>query len=161
MKRKSTQLLVALLLLAPATAAALTPLGVHAGFSVDPDQFVFGGHAIMAEPLIGWQLHASLDFGFGDNVTSIIGNGDFVYAFPELATADWRFYVGGGVGVGQYSYDHPDPTPPGFDDSDTQFGLNIVGGITRRLLSGNELLGELRIGVEDMPDVKIVAGFTF
>ena len=49
---------------------------------MDPDQFYFGGH-VERSPLID-RLHfrPNVEVGFGDDLTLITANMDFVYKFP-------------------------------------------------------------------------------
>ena len=156
MKRLLAATFIAVLA-AGTAASAKAPLGLHGGFSFDPDQFVIGAYARVSEPYIGWRVQPSVDLGFGDDVTTFNLNGDIVYTFPELQTSEWGFYAGGGLGLAYYTFD----APPGVDDSATEIGLNIIGGVTRQLISGNELTGELRLGIDDIPDVKLLFGITF
>ncbi len=145
-------LVLALVIAGAGTAAGTVPLGARAGFSLEPDQVVFGAHAKAFEPYRGWWVVPVAELGFGDNVTTVALSGDMLYGFPELQTSDWGFYLGGGLGWAHYSWDGGDTG---------EIGLNLVGGMTRRLLTGNELLLELRIGIDELPDVKIVTGITF
>jgi opacity protein-like surface antigen len=156
MRKVLAVIIIALLTAAPA-AIAKAPLGVHGGFSFDPDQIVIGGHMRVSEPYVGWIVQPSLDLGFGDKVTSFIFNGDMLYTFPELQTSEWGFYAGAGLALAFYQLDISGPG----DDSQTEVGLNIIGGVTKKLISGNELMGEFRVGVDNIPDVKLLIGITF
>ena len=140
-----------LLLLCAAPASALDfPWGIKAGASFKPDQFTFA-YAHVAEPLRGWRITPDVFLGFGDDVTVLQLDGDFVYTFPELKSSDWGFYVGGGLGWATYFTS---------GNNSGEIGLNIIGGVTRSLDNGNELLAEIRIGIDDLPDFKILVGYT-
>jgi hypothetical protein len=145
-----------LVALSTTACAASFPIGAKAGLTFEPDQFAIGAFAQVSEPMLGWLIVPSVEFGFGDDITTICLQGDFIYTFPELQTTNWGWFVGGGLGLAMYSWD----APPGYDGSQSEFGLNLVGGASKELDSGNKLLGELRIGLGDIPDFKIMAGIT-
>lgn len=153
MKRILACVSFALVLTTVSAGYATFPLGARAGFGMDPDQIVLGGHARVAEPMVGWAIQGVVELGFGDDVTAFSIDGDMLYTFPELETSAWGFYVGGGLGFTNYSWDIE-----GHSGSSSEFGLNLVGGATRNLDSGNKLIGELRIGLGDIPDFRIMGG---
>lgn len=143
---------VACLAAAPAGAAMPFPVGLRGGFSIEPDQLVLGAHARVSELVRGWWIVPVAEFGFGDDVTTVALSGDVVYNFPELQTAQWGFYTGAGLGWILYSFD-------GGDES--EIGLNLIGAVLRRLDNADELSLELRIGIDELPDIKVMAGYTF
>jgi hypothetical protein len=154
MKRYLVFAVLVLMTPVAATQASALEIGARAGYTADEtDQFHIGGHFTAAKPFLGFSLVPSLEIGFGDEVTLFAINGDLLYTFPELATAEWSLYAGGGPALNLVKVDH------GEDHED--FGLNAVGGVVRKLKSGNDLLLELRLGLEDSPDFKITAGLTF
>ena len=53
--------------------------------------------------------------------------------------------------------------PAGFtgDDSDTDLGVALAGGIETRLAGGNKLNFELRLDLDNTPDVQVHAGWIF
>ena len=151
-----TYLIAALLLLLMAEAAcAGLPWGFRTGYTGDSDykQWFLGGQIEIADPLPRTTLVPSLDVGFGDDLTLVALNADLFYDFTQLATHDWSFYAGAGVALNHFA-------PKGADNS-TEFGLNIAGGAGYLLSSGNKIFGELRFGLEDSPDFRIAAGFTW
>ncbi|MFH1842453.1 MAG: hypothetical protein ABIF77_04545 [bacterium] len=148
-----------LLLMGAGVATGQTiPFGVRAGLGNNPDQFIVGGHARVAEPVIGWKIQPVFELGFGDDITTMAISGDMLYMFPELQTSEWGLYAGGGFGFVNYSWD---VGHPGGNDSKSEFGLNLVGGVIKQLGSANEFIGELRIGLGDVPDLKLMAGIYF
>jgi hypothetical protein len=158
MKRLAIGILTILCLAGSAQAAAF-PLGLRAGWTVDPDQFHFGGHIQLSELFPGFRLRPGAEIGFGDDVTQLALNGDLVYRFTELETAEWGVFVGGGLGWYYTKFDLPEGYEG--DDDTTDLGLTGLGGIVRKLSGGQELSLEFRLGLEDAPDFKVTVGLTF
>ena len=153
MRQSATRLVTGLsfllgLVVFSATPAAAQDAGVRAGLSVDPDQFYFGGH-IETSPLID-RLHfrPNLEVGFGDDLTLIAANMEFVYKFP--LRSGWRIYTGGGPALNIFMQDDA-------DDSDTEAGLNLLVGFEQ----ARGLFFEFKLGVVDSPDFKFGVGWTF
>lgn len=158
------------LMLVVCAVAALVPAAAHAqgrltnaigpriGISMDPDQLVLGGQLDLGELAPDLTFAPNLELGFGDDITTIQINGDLHYHFLVQGSA-WRPYVGGGLGVAFYSFD----APPGFqgDDSQTEVGLNIIGGAIVPTRAGSRFFAELKLGIADLPDIKILAGWNF
>jgi hypothetical protein len=149
--------IVAIVLIAMASmpAAAQTSWGPRGGITFDPDQVHVGFHVDTGELFPDGYFVPNLEVGFGDHMTLIALNPELLYRFPQLAGRPWRFYVGGGLGINWLNWndDHL-----GNDDSDTELGLNALGGMSRRLPGGNVLFLELKIGLADSPDAKITIG---
>ncbi|MFO7608008.1 MAG: hypothetical protein R6X35_02245 [Candidatus Krumholzibacteriia bacterium] len=144
---------LALAIAAPAHAER-PPLGLRAGYTSweSIHQFHFGGHAKLGDVFPNVALVPGLEVGLGDNVTIITANGDMVYRVTEMTEAPWGPYIGGSL-----SFNFVD-TDAG---SDSDLGLSAVGGTTYQLDNGNEVFGELRLGIMDSPGLKITAGYTF
>lgn len=124
--------------------------GLRAGVSVDPDQFYLGGH-YETEAIVD-RVHArpNLEAGFGDDLTLLALNFEFVYKFPSRN--NWRLYAGGGPAINIFSYD-----TPGRDDTNTEPGFNVlVGAETTR-----GLFFEMKVGAIDSPDLRFGVGWTF
>lgn len=132
-------------------------MGPRVGFSVDPDQIVFGGQLQVGPVAPRLTFDPSLDLGFGDDVTVIAMNFDFHYHF-DLRDTDWRPYVGPGIGIAFYEFDRE---PPFRDDSETEVGGSIVVGTDVRTRGGSDFFGEFRLGVGDIPDLKLMVGWNF
>ena len=134
----------------PISAAAQAP-GVRGGVSVDPDQVYLGGH-FETGPLVE-RLHfkPNLEAGFGDDITLIALNFEFVYKFP--VNSPWTLYVGGGPAANIYSFDR------GRDDDDTEIepGFNVLFGAE----TSRGLFFEIKLGAIDSPDFKFGVGWTF
>jgi hypothetical protein len=120
--------------------------GVRAGASMDPDQFYVGGH-YETRPLVE-QLHfkPNLELGFGDDITAVGLNFEFVYKVP--LSGPWNLYAGAGPALNIYSFN---------DDSSTEGGLNVLFGVE----TSQGLMFELKLGAMDSPDVKFGVGYTW
>jgi len=154
-------LLIGLFLLLPVAAAAAPTVamdfGPRAGLSVSPDQFVAGGQLSFSGLAPDWTFDPSLELGFGDDLTVIALNFDALYHL-RLSGTEWRPYVGGGLGIAFVSWD----APPGVHDhNDSDVGLNLVLGFSVPAASRHHWFTELRLGVGDLPDLKVVGGFNF
>lgn len=124
---------------------AQTRFGVQANFGTDTD-FGIGGRAIFGlrslfptTPLDG---HVTFDWFFpGNDVTYWELNGNVAYRFP--VQRNLGPYVGGGLNIAHVSVD----VPLAGTVSDTDVGLNVLGGITfgarGRATPFVELRGEL------------------
>lgn len=125
--------------------------GLRAGLSDSPDQVVGGVHFDMGEfaPHVRWQ--PSLEVGSGDDITSLAGNFTVVYDFQTASSL--RPYAGGEVSAVYYDADR--------GGSDTEIGPGVVGGFETRLSGGTRFLLELHLGFGDVPDAKLMAGWTF
>ena len=155
MKRTVLFLTIACLLVAATAQAQRPPLGFRMGYTSweNVHQFHFGGQAKLGDIFPNVALTPNLEMGFGDNVTVITANGDLAYRVTELAEAPWGPYVGGGL-----SFIYVDYPVIG---SDTNLGLSALVGTTYALDNGNEVFGELRLGVMDSPGLKLTVGYTF
>jgi hypothetical protein len=129
----------------PSNASAQGP-GIRAGASVDPDQFYVGGH-YETRPLVE-QLHfrPNLEVGFGDDITALGVNLEFVYKVP--IDGPLTLYAGAGPALNIYSFN---------DDSETDGGLNVLFGAE----TANGLLFEIKLGAIDSPDLKFGVGYTW
>jgi len=115
---------------------------------MDPDQFYFGGHLETAPLVDRLYFRPNVEVGFGDDITAIAANMEFVYKFPNRR--GWGVYAGGGPALNVYMFD-------GVDDSDTDAGLNLLVGVE----SSRGLFFEFKIGAMDSPDFKFGVGWTF
>jgi hypothetical protein len=155
-------LMAALATLAASTAGAATGWGLRAGVTFDPDQVHVGAHVYAGELFDNGYFVPNVEVGFSDHLTLIALNPELVYRFDRRSASRWGFYVGGGLGVNIIKWDDGDDFP--FDrhnDTDTDLGVNFLGGMLNRLSSGNEFFLELKLGVADSPDAKVTVGLTF
>jgi hypothetical protein len=138
--------IVALAWLALPVPAAAQGAGVRAGASVDPDQFYLGGHFETAPLVERLYFRPNLEVGFGNDLTAIGANLEFVYKMP--IDGAWSLYAGGGPALNIYSFN---------DDSATDGGLNVLFGAE----TSNGLFFEVKLGAIDSPDLKFGVGFTW
>jgi hypothetical protein len=133
-----------------ASPASAQDGGIRGGISVDPDQFYFGGH-LETSPLIDrLYFRPNVEVGFGDDLTLIGANMEFVYKFTTGRA--WNLYAGGGPALNIYMFDGD-----GDNDSETEAGLNLLVGVEQR----NGLFFEFKFGAIDSPDFKFGVGYTW
>ena len=122
---------------------ALAGVGLQAGASIDPDDFIVGVHwkgSPLADQLY---LVPSVEAGFGD-ATMIAGNVDLHYQFKT--SSKLAPYAGGGLTVNWFDFD---------GGSETDVGGSFLGGIA---LSPKIYL-EAKVGLGDVPDWKFLVGW--
>lgn len=151
--------LAALLAIVPTAALAatgsVTGWGPRVGASITPDQVVFGGQLHIGEIAPSLTFDPNLEVGLGDNETVIALNGDLQYHL-HVTHAQWNPYLGGGLSVDFVSFDHPGP-----DDSETDVGANLIAGAEAPTRAGNRFFGEVRLGIGDIPSLKLIVGWNF
>ena len=128
-------------------------VGPRLGFSVDPDQIVFGAQADFAGFYKDLLFMPLAELGLGDNITSLYIELDALYLFPAVDfPAD--LMAGVGVALAHYSWD----TPAGFqgDDSEMEGGIEIIGAMGFDGPAETKPRLELKLGVGDLPDFKIM-----
>lgn len=152
MKQAAVAVIVTLAIASTSSAADLG-FGPRVGYTNfgSLDQIHLGGHVELVRFTPNLQLIPSLEVGSGDG-TLIALNGDVVYEFTELASGPWSFYGGGGPVLTRYDHGR-------FESTD--FALNLVAGVTRSVRADRHWFGELRLGLEDAPDLKLTIGLTF
>lgn len=150
---RTASLAVAIGLLAVAPARAQAHVGVRAGVSGDPDQFVFGAH-VETEPLIEHvTFRPNLEVGVGNGVTVVAANLEFAYWIP-IAQHPWRLYAGAGPAAVISSH-HAGHGNGG--TTDVGGGFNVLLGIQHE----RGLFAELKVGAIDSPSVKFTVGYAF
>jgi hypothetical protein len=141
-----TSLSFLLALVGFSTPAAAQDPGIRGGISVDPDQFYFGAH-LETPPLVDRLFfRPNLEVGFGDDLSLLAANMEFVYKFSTARAIN--LYAGGGPALNIYMAD---------DDSDTEAGFNFLVGME----TNRGLFFEFKIGVMDSPDLKFGVGYTW
>lgn len=154
---KST--LVAALLLAATPALAQSDWGLRGGLTIDPDQVHVGAHVNAGEIFNDGYFLPNVEVGFGDHGTLIALNPELVYRFDKSSRSRWGFYIGGGLGIN--IYDRDDGPRDNRDDTDTELGLNILGGMSKARRGGGDVFLELKLGVADSPEAKVTVGLGF
>jgi len=126
--------------------------GLRTGLGLNPDQFVIGLQGAYGSAVGPFQFAPSFDLGFGDNMTTYILNGDLRLPI-SLPKSNSRVYIGAGPTIAVYDTK--------FAGSDTEIGLSLLGGIMLPMGSVNAYNLELRLGIGDIPDVRILLGIMF
>ena len=130
--------------------AAAQDGGIRGGISVDPDQFYFGGHLETAPLVDRLYFRPNVEVGFGDDLTLIAANMEFVYKFSTRRAMN--LYAGGGPALNIFMIDSP-----GDNDSETEAGFNFLVGME----TSRGLFFEFKIGAMDSPDLKFGVGYTW
>ena len=154
---------------AEAAAAAETGVGFRGwgprvGASADADQVLVGAQFDLGEFTTNLRWQPSVELGFGDDKYSLYGNFMVAYYFPVKAAV--TPYAGAQLTVWLFDQDGPNnngnDNNDGFDDGfNAEVGLYAVGGIETKLKGGNKFLAELQVGIGDVPDVRVLVGWTF
>ena len=150
---------VALVTSPPAAAERLelSRYGGQVGFSLSPDQFVLGAYADFGEFARNLSLRPSVDVGFGSSTFTLIGNGDIQYSFRDVSFPAVP-YAGAGVAFAWLKFQD---APAGADDSDGAIGLNLYLGAERGFGDYNSGHVEIRVGIDEIPDFKLLIGYGF
>ena len=132
-------------------------LGPRVGFSISPDQFVFGGHADFGDPFPGMTWYVPVvEIGVGDGATVTTIGSDLVYRFSNRWGA-WTPLVGGELAFVIANVD----VPGGGSDTHTDLGLMGLFGVEKGIGEDNRFSFEIKFEIVDSPDVKFIAGWTF
>lgn len=131
--------------------------GPRLGLSSSPDQFVIGGQLDFREIAPGLAFSPNLEFGMGDNATWTAINGDLKHHFV-VQGATWRPYIGGGLSVNFWNVSGQNGLP---DESGTTTGANLIFGAVVPTHTGGRFFTEARIGLGDIPNLKVMAGWNF
>jgi len=135
--------------------------GPRFGASADADQVLVGAQFDLGEFTKNLRWQPSFELGFGDDKYSLYGNFMVSYYFPVKAAV--TPYAGAQLTVWLFDEDDPGNNKnDGFDDGfNAEVGLYAVGGIETKLKGGNKFLAELQVGIGDVPDVRVLVGWTF
>ena len=131
--------------------------GPRVGLTIDPDQVHFGAHMDYGNFAQHVRFQPNIEVGIGDDLTLIALNFEAAYRFRQNWDV-WSPYLGGGLGVNIANWDNNGRG----DDSSTDLGVSVLGGIEKGLSSGDRFFVESKLGVVDeSPDVKLTVGWTF
>lgn len=160
--RTTVVIMLMALTFAPVAARAQSDPGSDVGFrgwgprlgvSINPDQFHFGAHLDFGNFAQHVRFQPNIEVGLGDDLTLVTVNAEAAYRFSSRWDA-WTPYAGGGLGVNIRSYDNG-------NDSETEIGVNLLGGIEKGISNGDRFFLEAKFSLNDVPDAKITAGWTF
>lgn len=126
--------------------------GMRAGYGSDPDQFVIGAQADLGKTYKWVHFCPSIDAGIGDHITTIGFNGDFK-AFLPLPKSSFAFYGLAGPTIEYWSWDG--------GASDTEIGIYLGGGVRAAFGGSGWYNFELRAGIGDVPELRILLGVLF
>lgn len=133
--------------------------GPRVGLSSNPDQVHFGAHLDFGMLARRVRFQPNVELGFGDHVDLFTLNAEAAYRFVEKWDV-WSPYLGGGLGANIRRYDS-DRFPDNHDNTDTQLGVNFLGGIEKGLSDGDRFFVEAKLSLNDVPDLKATVGWTF
>jgi len=127
--------------------------GLRGGLYFDEGDLFLGGHGLL--PLrAGWTAVPNLEMGLGDGTLFTV-NGDFTHG---IARSRGRFfYAGGGLAIihhessGKFRDGH----------SDTDLGLNLLGGVNFGQAPGFIPFAQLKIILSDNANVVFSGGIHF
>jgi hypothetical protein len=144
---------LAILVLLPAAASAgpFTYYGPHIGFGQGPDQTLIGGQLQWNGVAPRMAFVPGVDYGFNDLSSVLTLNGDFHYNL-SYSTA-WQPYVGLGAEMNVW-HDNASGDP-----GVTQSGAHLIVGAATRNRSGGRFFTELKLGLGDSPDMKMLLGW--
>jgi hypothetical protein len=132
-------------------------LGPRIGVSIDPDQFVFGGHADFGDPLPHLTfLFPVVEIGVGSDATVTSIGTDLIFKFANRWGA-WNPYLGGELAFIIASED----VPGGGDKTNTDLGLMGIFGVEKGIGPDNRFAIEMKFELADAPDFKFAALWTF
>ena len=121
--------------------------GLRGGFGLDPDQFVLGAQFSLGKALSIARVVPSVDVGFGDNMTTIDFNADFLLRLIVEGTS-FGFYGGGGPTLAYIDFKN--------SSSDWKLGLSVTVGAQVPILKKNATNIEARLGIGDIPDFRLL-----
>jgi hypothetical protein len=118
---------------------------------MDPDQFVAGLYAHAGNLADNVAFMPYGDIGFGDDAVVLTGNADFRIRLASLENSPAIFYTSVGPTVAFIDTEH--------SDGDVEVGGSLAFGLSRLPISSQLFNLELRLGLGDIPDGKILLGF--
>lgn len=133
-------------------AQAQTALGVNAQYGLDFEEFQAGAELhIPFRAAGGFSFVPNVEFYFMDEPTVFSINGDVHYAFGRY-TRSFTPYVGLGLAITRWSRN---------DRSDTDAGLNIIGGANFRTGGRTTPFFQIEYRAGDFEDLSLGGGLRF
>jgi hypothetical protein len=137
----------------PHAARSQPHIGFRGGVTIDPDQANIGlmGYTSIAPNV---RLQPNIDLGFGGRLTVLSFGAEVVYVIP---TQDESFipYFGGGPGIAVVRQGGTVST------TDTHVGFNFAAGAAISAPNFRPILIEAKVGLGDLPGLKVVVGIPF
>ena len=151
---------VVALVLVPALAFADSNVGYRGwgprlGVTSNPDQIHFGLHMDFGNFAEHVRFQPNFELGIGDGLTLAALNFESAYRFSSSSA--WSPYLGGGLGVNMWGSENRGLR----DHTDTDLGVNLLGGVEKSLSDGDRFFTEAKFGLDDAPDFKLTMGWTF
>lgn len=149
----ATALVALAVLAAPAPAEAQVDLDVRAGIYTDVEE-AFIGAGILTGVTGNWYFNPNVEFVFVDPGSLWTLNGDFHYDFARRG--NWTFWAGGGPAVIFRDFENR----RGRDDSETDFGANLLAGfgMTRGAVRP---YGQFKVILSDDTEAVLALGLRF
>ena len=127
--------------------------GLRGGFGVNPDQVIVGAQFSLGRTLQFFRVVPSVDAGFGESLTTIAINADFLLRLI-IEDASFGFYAGAGPTALYWD--------PRVGEGQWEIGLTLVAGTQIPLSRRFATNVEARFGaVGDMPDFRLLLAIIF
>ncbi len=126
--------------------------GLRGGFGLNPDQVVVGAQFSLGRKLAILRMIPSVDFGFGENLTTIALNVDFLIRLI-LEDASLGLYAGAGPTAVLYDFRE--------GSSRWEIGLTPVVGVQLPLSRRFATNLEARFRVGNIPDFRLLFAIIF
>ena len=130
-------------------------LGPRVGVASDPDQVVGGMQFNFGEFTPRLRFQPNFELGIGDDYTIVTVTAPVHYRFK--VDANVVPYAGGGITLGYVNHDLNN----GQNDSDFEIAAKAVGGVEWPLKGNTQFFLELNVGVGDIQDAEVLAGWMF
>jgi len=147
--------LIALAVPASAQDMGYRGLGPRVGVTSDPDQVFAGMQFNFGEFVPHLRFQPNFEFATGDDFDIISVTAPVHYRF--VVQGNVVPYVGGGLTLAWVNAD----LPQGQSDSEFEIAAKAIGGVEWPLRGANAFFLELNVGVGDIQDVAVVAGWMF
>jgi hypothetical protein len=158
---RSRMFLIGIVILAIAVPASAQQqlgyygLGPRVGVANDPDQIVAGMQFNFGEFARNLRFQPNFEIGLGDDYTIVSVTAPVHYRFK--VDANVVPYAGGGVTLAFVDHD----LDSGPNDRDFEIAAKAVGGVEWPLQGSKQFFLELNIGVGDIQDAEVLAGWMF
>ena len=148
-KNKIVLFVLVTLLALPSFASAQSSVGVglRGGVGFEPDQLVAGLQLALGPRMGVVKILPSVDLGLGDKRTTYSFNADVLFRL-NLQGSSVAFFGGAGPTITYVDFEGP--------KSDWQTGISLIAGINSALSIARGADLEVRFGVADVPDLRII-----